>query len=384
MPRKRDVIPRPDVFRQSLLASWETCPRRTRFALQSPDDLAIGWVQSTGDLGTAFHAIAAEMARAIWAHGEPGGQKMPTQEAMEIGRETYRKLGIVLPTADRHALRQMVLRWCSYPWVPGSILAIEQRLTLDILCEDGVTRTLKGQPDLILSDPPDGIVILDYKTSKGKPSAPRGSNPEPGEIVEGKSYLSDRGHYQLDTYGLLALKGTLDDGTRLVPSATRATLRELHLRSGHIRQASLQTGGEQDDLEHVLTDIRDHMQMLDEAIAAGPKSPLFKPRPGSHCHRKCPVARSCPVPPEQRGIGALSTQAQADREAEIFAAWEAKHDQARERLKAWEENGNPPGRPNSREEVRWGPEPDAWMTKGGGRGFKIWPAVNGNGNGEAP
>jgi hypothetical protein len=118
---------------------------------------------------------------------------------------------------------------------------------------------------------------------------------------------------------------------------------------------------------------------IDRAISEGPKSKLWKPRPGSHCLKQCQVTRSCPTPPEQRGIGALSTQAQADREAEIFAVWEGKSAQARDRLKAWQEANNPPGQPNEREAVRWGPDPEAFKTKGGGRSFKIWPAVNGNG-----
>ena len=37
---------------------------------------------------------------------------------------------------------------------------------------------------------------------------------------------------------------------------------------------------------------------------------------------------------------------------------------------------------NDREEVRWGPDVDAWMTKGGGRKFAAWPVeTNGNGAG---
>jgi hypothetical protein len=48
-------------------------------------------------------------------------------------------------------------------------------------------------------------------------------------------------------------------------------------------------------------------------------------------------------------------------------------------LKAWEEGGNPPGRANDREEWRWDP-PGAWVAKGGGRKFGLYPAANGNGN----
>jgi hypothetical protein len=386
MARKRDTIPRPEVFRQSLLGGFEVCPRRTRFALQAPDDLALGWVESTGDLGTAFHSVAAAILRTMHQHGE---DTIPHEEAIVIMREVYAAGDIILPTEDRHTLRQLVLRFVAIPFPANRIAigangepAIEQRLTLEVHCPDGEVRTLKGQPDLIMIDPPDGLMIFDWKSGKGQPKKPRDplkvikSEDTGNELAIGKEYLSDRGHFQLDTYGLLALLGKLDDGSMLSPGARRVTLRELHLRSGQVRQATLTI---EEVKEHVLQQIADHLMKIDRAISEGPKSKLWKPRSGSHCLKQCPVSRSCPVPPEQRGIGALSTQAQADREAEIFAVWEGKSAQARDRLKAWQEAGNPPGRPNEREEVRWGPDPEAFKVKGGGRGFKIWPAVNGNG-----
>jgi hypothetical protein len=379
MARKRDTIPRPEVFRQSLLGGFEVCPRRTRFALQAPDSLALGWVESTGDLGTAFHSVAAAILRTMHQHGE---DTIPHEEAIVIMREVYAAGDIILPTEDRHTLRQLVLRFVAIPFPANRIAigangepAIEQRLTLEVQCPDGEVRTLKGQPDLIMIDPPDGLMIFDWKTSKGQPKKPRDplkvikSEDTGNELAIGKEYLSDRGHFQLDTYGLLALLGRLDDGSMLSPGARRVTLRELHLRSGQVRQAQLDL----DDLEHVEQHIADHLMKIDRAISEGPKSKLWKPRPGSHCLKQCQVTRSCPTPPEQRGIGALSTQAQADREAEIFAVWEGKSAQARERLKAWQEANNPPGRVNERESVRWGPDPDAFLTKGNGRGFKIWP-----------
>jgi hypothetical protein len=386
MARARDTIPRPDEFRQSLLAGFETCPRRTMHGLRVGDDLAVGWVESTGDLGTVVHAVLAEILRSMWRQGE---RLIPTQEAIEIMREVYGRGSIVLPTEDRHTLRRLVLKFCAIPFPPqrfaigaGGQPMIEQRLTLAVECPDGVTRTLKGQPDVILTDPPDGLIIRDWKSGRGKPKEPRDkslmvTSEETGNTLAiGKEYLSERGHFQLDVYGLLALLGRLDDGTRLMPGVHNATLQEFHLRSGQIRQATL---GIEEAREHVLDDIARHLMMLDRAIAEGPKSKLWKPRPGSHCLKQCPVSRSCPIPTEQRGEGALSTQAMADREAAAFVLTGARHEQGRLRLKAWEEAGNPAGRVNDREAVRWGPEDGAWQTKGGGRKFGVYPISNGNG-----
>jgi hypothetical protein len=71
-------------YRQSLLAGFETCARRTRFSLQVDGDHPTGWVGSSGELGRAFHAVAAEMLRTMYRQGET---QMPTQEAVEILRE---------------------------------------------------------------------------------------------------------------------------------------------------------------------------------------------------------------------------------------------------------------------------------------------------------
>jgi hypothetical protein len=368
-------------YRQSLLAGFETCARRTRFSLQVDGDYPTGWVESTGELGTAFHAVAAEMLRTMYRQGET---QMPTEEAINVLRETYAAGDIVLPTEDRHTLRGLVLGFCAFEFIPTRIVALEERLTLDVPGPDGVLRTVKGQPDLIMMDPPDGLVIVDWKSGKGKPKKPR--TPDEGqvvkegdrEIVYGKRYLSERGHFQLDTYGLLALKGRRDDGSMLMPDAQRVTLREIHLRSGEERVATLGLA----ELEHIEPDIGDHMAKLERAISEGPKSKLWSPRPGSHCSRQCPVERSCPIPREMRGSGALATQAQADAEARAATRAGARYDQTRDRLKAWEEAGNPPGRVNDREEWRWDP-PGAWVAKGGGRKFGLYPAANGNGNGAA-
>lgn len=376
MARKRDTIPRPDVFRQSLLAGVETCARRTRFALQAGEDQSLGWVGSTGDLGKVMHAVLAEMLRTMWRHGHT---QMPTEEAMVICREVYAAGDIFLPTEDRHTLAGLVLGFCRREFNPVRIVALERPITLDLVCPDGEIRTLKGQPDLITSDPPYGLEITDWKSGMGKPKRPRVAPEDPNAPIVGKQYLSDRGHFQLDTYGLLALKGVLEDGSRLLPTATGATLREIPLRwpgePDRIAEITM------NDLEQVEHDLAMHMMMVDRAISEGPKSPLWKPRPGSHCAKQCPVARSCPIPREARGDGAISTQHQADVAAAQFAVAGAQEGQCRSQLKAWQEQDNPPGRVNEREEVRWGPEPDAWQAKGGGRSFKIWPAANGNGNG---
>lgn len=360
-------LKRPDVFRQSLLAAFETCARRTRFAIQNGDDLVTGWTETSAELGAAAHAVFAEMLRTMYRYGH---EQMPTQEAVEVMYEVLRGSEWVLPLEDLDTLRGLVLGFCEFEFNPKRILCVEQRLTLPIMCEDGVVRVLKGQPDVIVSDPPSGLVIEDWKTGKGRPKKPREVKDGDDALVTGKQYLSERGHFQLDVYGLLVLKGFLDDGSQLAPGAKYVTLRERHMRSRVTREASLSV----DELEHVERQVALQLMLLDRAISEGPKSGLFSPRPGSHCTRQCPVARSCPIPREQRGDGAIATPAQADAAARQMVVAKAVATQTSSQLKAWEEGGNRPGRANEREEVRWDP-PGAWAAKGGGRKHGLHPRV---------
>src|SRR3954467_13438184 len=71
-------------YRQSLLASFEQCPRRAMHGMAIDDDLTVGNVGASADLGSAFHAFAAAYLRTLWKQEEPN---MPTQEAVEIAYE---------------------------------------------------------------------------------------------------------------------------------------------------------------------------------------------------------------------------------------------------------------------------------------------------------
>lgn len=324
----RPLRPR-STYRQSLLAGFETCPRRTMHGLQLTSDMAAGNVGASADLGQAVHAVNDEILRTLYRQNET---VMPTQEAVEVMYAVLAKGPWVLPADEREALLVMTLNFVRKPWNTKRILLLEgtpppfdsdgENLSVDIVCQDGVIRTLTGRPDLIAADPPDGIIIVDYKTGWAPPKQPK-KPVEPGVIVTGKQYLSDRGHYQLDTYGLLGLER--------FPQATRATLREVHQRTGHIREATLA----RDELEHIARELGIQMMKLDHGISEGETSKIWKPRPGSHCVRQCPVSMSCPLPPAQRGEGALGDHETADRTAAITAKAHALYQQGRDQLKTY-------------------------------------------------
>lgn len=324
LPTGRAMIA-PESYRQSILQSFERCGRRTWHSLQMPDDLALGWVESTGALGTVVHDVIAELLRTLRAQGEP---QMATEEAMVIMREVYVASGVVLPAKERDELRGMILSFAGYRFNSKRIMAIEGPLKAQIKCPDGKLRTLTGRPDLLVADPPEGIVIDDWKSGQGKPKTPRGAVG--GEPIVGKQYLSDRGHFQLDCYGYLAMMR--------YPAAEYAILRELHLRSGEVREATLGRA----ELEHVEYELGAQMQKLEMAIEEGEDAEAFKPTPGRQCLKQCPAARTCPIPEEQRGVGAIEDEVAADAQAERFVVVDGLRQQLRAQLKAWfEDTGRP-------------------------------------------
>jgi PD-(D/E)XK nuclease superfamily protein len=353
-------LPQLEEFRQSTLRAMEVCPRRTMHALSVDPDTTTGWVGQTDDLGTMTHEVCWEIMRTLRRQGEPS---MSTEEAMVICREVYAASPIVLSAEEHDDLGWMVRGFASYRWRPERILAIEEPLRLEIVCPDGEIRTLKGTPDLVIADPPRGLYCTDIKSGRSKPKAPRETPPE-GEPIEGAQYLSDHGLFQRRVYGCLLL--------HRYPVAEYVWLQELPLRypGEPPRIAKLHRS----DLEHVLPWIGAHMMKLDNALREGPKSKLWKARPGSQCN-KCEVGISCPIPPEMRGDGAIDTDERADEVAGVYVVAKAQYTQAAAQLKARQESGCRPGRANDREEVRWGPEPNAWESKGGGRKFGLWPRV---------
>lgn len=321
-------IQRPTVYRQSLLRGFETCPRRTLHEMKLPDDLSTGNTGALADTGSAMHAVFAEILRKL---KRTGVEQPSTGEALDTMRRVLIAGEWVLPADERHTLGELVMAFASYHrWPTRRILGIEDRLSVELLCPDGEFRTLTGQPDLLIALPPDGIEITDHKS--GWPRKDPRKAPAPGEAIRGLEYLSERGHFQLDCYGVLVLNR--------YPSAQYVKLAERYYRTGGPpREATLG----RNELGEVERQIATQMMLLDRAISEGDESPLWRPRPGRHCLRQCPVARSCPIPAEQRGMGALDSPEAANAEAARFVVVDALRQQQRDALKAYhEETGEAP------------------------------------------
>jgi hypothetical protein len=302
-------------YRQSRLRSFTECARRT--VLQA--DGATGAVGASADLGSATHAVVAEILNTLKVTGQT---QPPTQEAVEIMYEVLAKGTWVLDMEDHDWLRQMVLSFCKYSWVAQNILAVERRLSVDITCPDGKVRTFTGTPDAVIREGR-GIIIPDFKSGLAIPRTPREA-PDEGQPIRGWEFLSDGGHFQGRSYGFLCLSEW--------PGALDATTREMNLRwNGPPREATMGRS----EMEHVSRQLGLLMQQLDEALEGGEGHPLAAPRPHpKQCNTRCPVARSCPIPQEQRGLGALTEMSDATAEANRWLVIRALDKQMREALKA--------------------------------------------------
>jgi hypothetical protein len=267
------------VARQSHLATFSRCPLSARFEMEAGERYA-----EQLDRGTLAHRI---VARILTTLRETGQSKMPPLDGQAIMFEVLAHLGepsedvLSLPPEGRRHLLKFVARFCEdWEWDAKRILAIEQRLDMPIRCPDGETRILTGQPDVLTRVGTDAIEVTDAKSGFGPPKEPRSDEPK-----DPRAYLTARGHYQLDAYGLLAMYH--------YPRAQRVMLREIHPLAPSERQertAEL-SRSEMDEVEALIgTDL----MLMERALAEGPESEVWKPRPGTKQCAWCVNRKACP------------------------------------------------------------------------------------------
>jgi PD-(D/E)XK nuclease superfamily len=321
-------------YRQSTLRSYVACPRSTVLS----SHLTTGTVGSRADLGSAFHATAAEILRTLRRQGEV---QISTEEAVCVMREVVAAGPWVLSAqdyngdGDRPGLVQMVCNFAGETWNPARFMAIEQRLSMEIPCPDGEIRLLTGTPDLVVADPDTqlpGIVVIDHKTGMARPQSPR-VTPEDGEPIRGAQYLTDGSFTQFAIYSVLAFNEW--------PGTQRFIGREKSWRwLGPWREVTITREEAQ---EHLTPWVAELMMKLDRGRTEGEGSEHAQPRPNAGCATRCPVKRSCPVPQEQRGVGAITSPEEADAEARRWAVIKALDPEMRAALKTYhEESGYAP------------------------------------------
>jgi hypothetical protein len=353
-------------YRQSILAAVDNCALSTLFDLEGS-----AFNNAAQARGIIFHRFAAELLRTLRATGEI---KIPHEEAMRILYETAAQRDVpdedvvIVPTRERRTLRICCLALADVPMNMTRLISVEERLTaeLEYPGPDGmVKRIISGQPDALLADPPNGAIVLDWKTAPSPPAAPK--NGEQSHWTGDHQHVSYEGYFQQRVYALLVMRN--------YPSVDRVTLREYYVLKKEPRVATVP----REALEHIEQELAAMCQTLDRAIMGGSKSQMWRPSPGRHCDY-CRRPTSCPIEREARvfgagggdGAGGITSESQAARIAAEDVLAVRVHKEAHDALKAWHETT---GRPvpvksaKGRVAYRWG------ETSSGSRRFGIYPVL---------
>lgn len=325
--------------RQSRLGEFDNCALAARFGLEG-----YAYNNAAQARGILFHRYAAEVLRTLRQTGE---LLIPTEEAMAILYEVSAQRDVpdhdvvIVPARERRMLRMCALKFAGKPFNMTKLIDIERRLfaTVKYNGPDGVVeRQITGQPDALVADPPDGAVVLDWKTT---PKAPSEYGGKETDTPEGVSYM---GYWQQRFYALLVMEN--------YPAVQRVTLREYYVLPGEVRTATVH----RHQLEHIEREIAVQVELMDRALTGGSKSELWRPSPGKHC-TYCPRPNACPIEQEARGDGAVTSLAAAKRyAAELVVALRVK-DTRREALNAWVDVHGPVPVKSGKErlEYRWKP-----------------------------
>lgn len=331
-------------LRQSLLGDFDSCRLMTRFGLE-------GYAFTTPEQarGILFHRFAAEVLLTLRATGEV---QIPVNEALAILYEVCAQRDVPddevvwCPAEERRMLRIAAVKFVTmHDWDMERLMAVEERLWSTLRYPDPaggvVERQVTGQPDALLADPPDAIIVLDWKTTRAAPPEyqPR-DGVEKHDHGRGLSYL---GYFQQRTYAKLALDR--------YPAASSCTLREHYPIPGVTREATVLRS----DLEHIELELSALCELLDRALMGGSESKVWQPTPGKHCSW-CPQPGACPIAPAVRaGKGGITSAEQAARAAAQMVLADADRKQLAEALKGWVETHGPVPVKSAkgRYEMRW-------------------------------
>lgn len=350
-------------YRQSLLSKADNCSLSTLFDLEGND-----YTTHEQARGIIFHRYAAELLRTLWRTGE---HQIPHEEAMQILYEVSRQREVephevvVVPARERRLLRICALALANTPLDMSKVLEIETRhtatLNYDHPVHGRVERTISGTPDVVVADPPHGLVVIDWKTAPSAP-APTPTNEQGDEVqahwTGDHLHVSYEGYFQQRFYALLLL--------RAFPEIQYVTLRERYVLPRESRNATVP----REALEHIEQELAVDVELLDRAIEGGSASELWKPSPGKHCDF-CRRPTSCPIEAEARELeGGVTSQAQAERIAAETIVAQRIYKDGMEACKAWHDATSRPipvRNAKGRQELRWGQDSK------GKRRFKIHP-----------
>lgn len=308
------------VVRVSTLRSYSQCPQATAWMLEDDGD----WSSEEAALGTVSHGVLEVILNQLRASGD---ESVSFDDALAIMARVAADTQMPhLSAKSLETLRIITLQIAKMQWTASKIVHVEKRLWCDVVCPDGETRRLTGQPDVVQAQAPGVAAITDLKTAWNTPPSPRDGD---WERDQGKPFISDTGWFQLNALSLLV--------QRTFPLIHTTQLHEWYPRAGETRVAWIT----REELPAVEWRIGLLLQRLDAMRAGTLKA---EARAGTHCSRICPRPADCPIPAAERrsiltGNGELVDDTQAFTMAEIYAAVAAQKDRLTAPLKAWCDGG---------------------------------------------
>jgi hypothetical protein len=333
--------------RQSLMASFDNCALATKFDIQ----FRHGWSHSYQARGEMFHRFASRALRTMARQME---DTIPVDAALEILHEVLRQEDVdrECPRCGSGRIRKGVtkrgMRYClscrrqfetEFIRVPSDMVAelywvvkkwahdnsfdvknlvdVEKRLTARVAYTDPTTglkvwRTITGKPDALLVEGAfdEHAVVLDWKDMWRLPA---------------ETEIGFGGYFQQRWYAFLIFVN--------YPSVERVTLREFYVRKSVPREATLTKAVVFDDIAAELGAL---LYQFDRCVEEN----LWVPSPGYHCGY-CPMPQRCPIHPEARGSGRITTPEEAMQAAAEFVVGQAIVNQKRQQLAPWCEMNGP-------------------------------------------
>lgn len=352
-------------IRQSLLSSFDDCALSTYF------DLAYGqgWSTHPQARGTLMHRYYAEALRTM---RKAKSNSLPVSEAIEILYETLLQADVPIhelvrvPLREIRDMRMEAIKFATDNEFDVHLLVdIEKRLSATVTYRhpetgEPVERVLSGQLDALIAEPPDGAIVIDWKSSWQPPQSIRDDDDDDPDDAKRLSY---HGYFQQRFYGWLVMKN--------FSNVNRVTLREYYVRKNEVRPATLH----RDRLHHVEQEMEMLALHFDRAFAFGsPPTPFeahtmgpWEPQPGKHCDF-CLKPGSCPIEDEARGGGAVTSLKRALQYAAEFLVATRVREHRMKALKAWVDVHGPVPVRNAK-----GRQQIGWVDNktGGGRRFVI-------------
>lgn len=303
-PKALERFPR---LRQSVLSQFDNCPLSTSFALR----FERGWATHDQARGQLFHRIAAKCLEEM---AEQGEERIETDVALSIMYEVLRQHDVdardVVALPSRHVadLRMSVIKWAyDNTFDIAKLIDVEERLVSKVAYPNplggSVERELTGQLDALFAGASEEAIVVDWKDTWALP-------PEQG--------VSFGGYFQQRFYALLVMDA--------YPAIHRVTMREFYVRRSESREATVH----REDLD----DIRSEMSALAERFDRTFEGESWRPSPGKHCSF-CASPGQCPIFPEARGAGAVTSDEEARRYAAEAVVARTVLERRQRALKAW-------------------------------------------------